>query len=119
MLGRMRKRKRMDNYEFQALRDIVKEGGDDVVERFEKKFKDGKVEGKRKNISTVLYSGSDHDCLLESKYTKEELEALYMGTQSEARKQFQMNGLYQRRQYIYRRQRFILRLTLWRKTVKV
>ena len=33
MLLRMRKRYRMDNYEFQALRDIVKEGGYNVVEK--------------------------------------------------------------------------------------
>ena len=34
MLGRMRKRKIMDDYEIQNLRDVVKEGGDDIIDRF-------------------------------------------------------------------------------------
>ena len=54
MLGPIRKRKRVDRYELQALRDIVKKGGYDVIEVFNKKFKQVKVEGKRKNISTLL-----------------------------------------------------------------
>ena len=46
----------MDNLEFQVLRDVVKEGGDDVMEKFEKKFKDIKVEGKRKSVPAVVYT---------------------------------------------------------------
>ena len=95
----------MDNYEFQALRDVLKEGGEDVVKILEKRFKNVKVEGKRKNIPAVLYSESDRDHLPETQYKETELEALYMGTQSEARKQFQRNGSYQRRQSFDRQQR--------------
>ena len=63
MLGCMRKRKKMDNFEFQAFRDVVKEGGEDIVERFKKKFKYIKVEGKRKNVSAILYTESVPDLL--------------------------------------------------------
>ena len=38
----------MDKLEYQDLRDIVKEGGEDIIEKFEKKFKQMKVEGNRK-----------------------------------------------------------------------
>ena len=40
MLSHMRKRKRMDKYWFQDIRDIVKEGGEDVVEKLKKKLKE-------------------------------------------------------------------------------
>ena len=36
----------MDNFEYQALRNVIKEGGVDVIENLDKKFKDMKVEGK-------------------------------------------------------------------------
>ena len=45
----------MDNFELQALTDVVKEGGDDVVEKFEKKFKDMKVEGLQPKAIDTLY----------------------------------------------------------------
>ena len=94
MLGRVRKRKRVDGYELQALRDVVKKGGDDIIKDFQEEFKEVRVEGKRIKTSPVHCAGSSlglssGDHLLDSKYTKEELEALYMGTSSEARKRFQ------------------------------
>ena len=52
MLGKMKKRKKMDNFEIQALRDVVKEGGLDVIDKFEKKFKEIRIEGKRKAVSS-------------------------------------------------------------------
>ena len=48
MLEKMKKRRKMENFEIQALRNVVKEGGPDVVENFKKKFKEIKIEGKRK-----------------------------------------------------------------------
>ena len=48
MLEKMRKRRKMENFEIQSLRNVVKEGGPNVVSNFEKKFKEIKVEGKRK-----------------------------------------------------------------------
>ena len=58
MLQKLKKRKRMENFELQALRDVVKENSEDVVENFEQKFKEIRVEGKRKslNSSSTLYT---------------------------------------------------------------
>ena len=56
ILVKMRKRKRMDNFEIQALRDVVKEGGEDVIDKFEKKFKEIRVEEKRKAVSSAMHS---------------------------------------------------------------
>ena len=38
MLGCMRKRKRLDKFEYQALKEVVKDGGEDVVEKFDNNF---------------------------------------------------------------------------------
>ena len=60
-----------------------------MVQDFEQKFKEICVEGKRKslNASSTLYT----DKLPTTYYTEaeqEEIEAMYMGTESEARKRF-------------------------------
>ena len=47
----MRKRERIEGFGYQALRTVVKEGGDDVFDRFEKSFKEIKVEGNRKSVT--------------------------------------------------------------------
>ena len=88
----------MDNFEYQALRDMVKEGGEDIIEKFEKKFKEIKNEGMRRGVPAALQTESDPDHLHETHYTESELEAMYMGKESEARKRFQKQGLYQQRQ---------------------
>ena len=69
---------------------------DEVVENFEKKFKEIKIEGKRKAVSS---SAMFTDKLQRTYYTEEEIEAMYMGTESEARKRFQgkRNGSFNRR----------------------
>ena len=113
MLGRVQKRKRIDGHEFQSLRDVVKKGGDNVLKNFEEKFKEVRVEGKRVKSSSIHYtevapdSSSIHYTEVApedlSKYTREELETLYMGTSSEARRRFQRNGSFQRRQSFDRR----------------
>ena len=54
MLEKMRKRRKMENFEIKSLRNVVKEGGLDVVENFEKKFKEIKIEGKRKVSSSAM-----------------------------------------------------------------
>ena len=56
MLGRIKKRKIMDKFEYQALRSIVKEGKDNVIELFEKKLKEIKVKGNRKGVPAVMYT---------------------------------------------------------------
>ena len=42
----------MENIELQALRDAVKESAENVLERFEEKFKEIRIEGKRKSHSS-------------------------------------------------------------------
>ena len=56
MLGKIKKQRKMESFKIQALRSIVKEGGDDIIERFEKKFMDIKVEGNRKSVAGVNYT---------------------------------------------------------------
>ena len=52
MLQKLKGRKKMENFEIQALRNVVKENSPDIVENFEKKFKEIRVEGKRKSLSS-------------------------------------------------------------------
>ena len=40
----------MDKFEYQALRNVVKEDGNDVHEKFETKFKEMRVEGHRRGV---------------------------------------------------------------------
>ena len=65
-----------------------------MVENFEKKFKDIRIEGKRK---AVLSSTIFTEHLLRTHYTEAEIEAMYMGTESEARKRFQRNNSFNKR----------------------
>ena len=94
MLEKMKKRRKMENFEIQALRNVVKEGGLDVVENFEKKFKEIKIEGKRKSVSS---SAMFTEQLPRTHYIEAEIEAMYIGTESEARKIFQRNNSFNRR----------------------
>ena len=65
----------MENFEIQSLRNVVKEGGPDVVENFEKKFKEIKIEGKRKTVSS---SAMYNEQLPRAHYTEAEIEAMFM-----------------------------------------
>ena len=40
MLSIVKRRKRLDKFVYQSLRDVVKVGRDDVVRNFEEKFKE-------------------------------------------------------------------------------
>ena len=48
------KRWRIKKFEYQDLRNVVKEGGNDVLEKFEVKFKDMKDEGHRRGVPSVM-----------------------------------------------------------------
>ena len=48
MLGRVKKRKRMETSQYQALRNVVKEGGEDIMKNFGIRYRELKVEGTRK-----------------------------------------------------------------------
>ena len=74
----MNKRRKMENFEIQALRNVVKDRSpDEMVENFKKKFKEIKIEGKRKAVST---SAMFTEQLPRTYYTEEGIEAMYMGT---------------------------------------
>ena len=80
MLGRVKKRKRMDNFEYQALRNVIKEGGVNVIDNFERKYKELKIEGNRKKVAETMY-------------VEPEKETFYMGSESEARKDIKEMGI--------------------------
>ena len=48
MLGKMKKWKKMDNLKIQALRDVVKEGGPDVIDKFKQKLKEIRMQDSKK-----------------------------------------------------------------------
>ena len=101
ILSIIKKRKKIDKFIYQALRDVVKLGGDNVIKNFEEKFKELRVEGCRKDaVSTSVMYTEDMEIdvdLPDDHYTEsemKEMETMYMGTKSEARKRFQRNGPY-------------------------
>ena len=73
----------------QFLREVAKENGPTVVKNFEKKFKEIRVEGKKKSLkeSTTLYTERPPPTYY-TEAEQEQIEAMYMGTESEARKRF-------------------------------
>ena len=79
MLGRVKKRKKIDSHDLQSLRNVVKKGGETVIKDFEDKFQEVIIEGKRKKTSVINYTQL-------SSRNKGELQTLYMGTSNEARK---------------------------------
>ena len=56
MLEKMRKRRKIENFELQSQRNVVKEGGPNIVSNFEKKFKEIKIEGKRMSHTSWMYT---------------------------------------------------------------
>ncbi len=60
MLRTVKKRKKMETYEYHILRDVVKkEEGEAMSMRFEEKYKELKVEGKREKVVETHYMGSE------------------------------------------------------------
>ena len=45
MLGHFRKRKKMDNFEYQSLRNVVEEDGEDILTRYLGEVDDGGEDG--------------------------------------------------------------------------
>ena len=64
-----------------------------VVQNFERKFKESRVEGKIKFLkeSTALYTERPPPTYY-TEAEQEHIEAMYMGTESEARKRFNYCG---------------------------
>ena len=67
----------------------------------QKKFKELRVEGCRKDASStlVMYTEDRDEDLPEYHYREKELEIMYMGTESEARIRFQRNDSYRRQPF--------------------
>ena len=98
----------MKGFELQSLCNVVKEGGPNVVANFEKKLKEIRIEGKRKDYSLSSYV----EKLPATHYTEaeqKEIETLYMGRESLPRQRFQRSRSQslQRGQIQDRRQRLL------------
>ena len=89
MLQKLKKRKRTENFELQTLREVVKENGPDVIKNFEEKFKEIRVEGKRKSLkdSATHYTESPPTTYY-TEAEQEQIGAMYTGKESESRKRF-------------------------------
>ena len=87
-----RKRKSVEMFQYQALRDVFKAGGYTVVKNFGEKFRELKVEGSRKKTVKTLYIRRNFQDLPNLK----NLQALFMGTESGARQNFQDRRSYSR-----------------------
>ena len=75
MLSIVKKRKKVDEFIYQALRDVVKVGGDNVLENFKKKFKETMIKGCLRDAfsASVLYTEED---LPDNCYTETEMEEI-------------------------------------------
>ena len=77
MLGRVKKCRIKETFKYKVLRNVVKEGGENVIANLEEKYKELKIERKkRRRVAETLY-------------TKPRKETLYIGSKSEARKRYQ------------------------------
>ena len=89
MLTIVKRQKRIDKFIHQALRDVVKLGGDDVIKNFEEKFKQLRVEGCCRDggsSSSVIYTEDVEmtEDLPDNHYTEaemEEIDTMFMGTE--------------------------------------
>ena len=59
MLQKTKRRKNIEVFQYQALRDIVKVGGDDVVKSFGARFRELKIEGSQKKLIETLFMGKE------------------------------------------------------------
>ena len=78
MLEKMKKRRKIENFELLSLRNVFKEGCSKSVSNLKKKFKEMKIERKRKSYTSLMYTEN----LLSTHYTEaehQEKETLYMG----------------------------------------
>lgn len=55
----MIKRKSVEKFQYQAHRDIVKVGEDNVVKNFGEKFRELKIEGLQKKTIEILFMGTE------------------------------------------------------------
>lgn len=73
-LEKVRKRRKMEGFKLQSLCNVVKEDGPNLVTNFENKFKEIRIEGKRK-----YYNSSSYVEKLPAIYTARQVEILIFG----------------------------------------
>ena len=59
MLQKTKKRKSVEMFPYQALKDIVKVGGENVVKNFGEKFRELKIEGSKRKTIEDLFMGTE------------------------------------------------------------
>ena len=64
ILTEMRKRKGMQTFQLQTLRNLIKEGGDEVIKKFGEKYRELRVEPNRNNIVEALQMGNQSNARL-------------------------------------------------------
>merc|ERR1712114_96963 len=57
MMIQTKKRKGVEGHQIQSLKDIVKKGGEEVIEQFREKFKEMRIESNRGKVSEAYYMG--------------------------------------------------------------
>ena len=58
---RSKEMQKKEIFEYQSLRNVVKEGGEITEENFEKKCIELKIEGKRRKVTETLYTEPEKD----------------------------------------------------------
>merc|ERR1712002_1412847 len=59
MMVQTKKRKGVEGHQIQGLKDIVKKGGDEVIEQFREKYKEMRIESNRGKVSEAYYMGHE------------------------------------------------------------
>merc|ERR1712002_1281304 len=59
MMVQTKKRKGVESHQIQSLREIVKKGGDEVIEQFREKYKEMRIESNRGKVSEAYYMGHE------------------------------------------------------------
>merc|ERR1712002_1376485 len=59
MMIQTKKRKGVEGHQIQGLKDIVKKGGDEVIEQFREKYKEMRIESNRGKVSEAYYMGHE------------------------------------------------------------
>merc|ERR1712002_1276195 len=59
MMIQTKKRKGVEGHQIQSLREIVKKGGDEVIEQFREKYKEMRIETNRGKVSEAYYMGHE------------------------------------------------------------
>merc|ERR1711895_164826 len=59
MMVQTRKRKGIESFQLQGLRDVVKKGGEEVMKEFREKYRELKIESNRGKVTESYYMGHE------------------------------------------------------------